>query len=798
MNNAKSFVSFFRFRKNRRHRFVAPLTLICIAIGSPTVLADSRVIEEVLVTANKRVESAQDVPLSISVIGSDFIKESGISDVGEITRYIPNVNFDASLSLYTTVTIRGFGTPPLGIGFEPSIGLVIDDVPFGRSTFTQDAVFDLERLEVLRGPQGTLFGKNTLGGVFNFHTAAPTDEPEGYISYARNEDVTSDSYEMAISGPLIGDRLLGRIAIRLSDGDTLEYNSTRQEQQTQRDEGIRVKLLWDINDVLAAKVNLLQARSRTKGYTQSLYIASERSLRVFREYDPATETDAYDQNTSTDGLTLSDRETDAASMQLIWQTPPFFGLDSTQLTSILAWSQVKTPYALDVDYSPVNLVVFNGPPRGNPYSARSVEFRFDGTASSLFGLGSDVDFVVGLFGQESKVNVFQDIDVDLNGLFAFARAGAIVQNQQLPFDPVLLGLPVDSNGLIVAGERERFIAGTSAETTSYALFSQLNWGVTDRLNLTFGLRYGEDESTGVSFSAVAEGNSFSAGSLQQETFTAPDLKRKETNVSPKFAINYELLQDLNTYFTAVKGFKAGGFDFAPLNPNSLEYAAESAVTYEVGLKSRLLQGSLVLNMAVFDSQVDDLQIRTFNGVTLVTDNAPESESRGAELDFFWLPPLAGLSIAGSVGYLDAIYKNFPDGPPIFTSGQDSGQDLAGKPLPYASQWNATLSPRYEFSLFGIDHLRANIRLNVSYNDGRFLDSDIDPNTYQAGTTRVDMGFGVRSEDAGWSVALHAKNLTQVKDSLLILDQPLLPGNYTIAPMPDQTTYMLSARWDFGG
>ncbi|MFT5576081.1 MAG: iron complex outermembrane receptor protein, partial [Bermanella sp.] len=684
-----------------------PIAAVCVALAAPSVLAEARVIEEVLVTANKRLESAQDVPLSISVINSDFVRESGISDVGEITRYIPNVNFDSSLALYTTVTIRGFGTPPLGIGFEPSIGLVIDDVPFGRSTFTQDAVFDLDRLEVLRGSQGTLFGKNTLGGVFNFHTASPTDEPEGYVSYARKEDVTTESYEMAVSGPLIGDSLLGRIAFRYSDGDTLEYNSTRNEQQTQRDEGVRLKLLWDISDELTAKVNLLRARSQTKGYTQSLYIASERSLQVFREYDPKTETDAFDQNTSTDGLTLSDRETDAASLQLIWQIPPFLGLESTQLTSILAWSQVKTPYALDVDYSPVNLVVFNGPPRGNPYSARSVEFRFDASAGSFLGLGGDVDFVVGLFGQQSKVNVFQDIDVDLNGLVAFGRAGAIVQNQQVPFDPVLLGLPVDTTGLIIAGQRERFISGTSAETDSYALFSQLNWSITERLNLTLGLRYGEDESTGVSYSAVAEGNSFSAGSLQQETYIAPDLQRKESNVSPKVALNYELLSDVNTYVTAVKGFKAGGFDFAPLNPNSLEYAAESAVTYEVGLKSRLLQGSLVLNMAVFDSQVEDLQIRTFNGVTLVTDNAPESESRGAELDFFWLPPLDGVSIAGSVGYLDAIYKEFSDGPPIFTSGQDSGQDLAGKPLPYASQWNATLSPRYEFALFGIDHLRAN-------------------------------------------------------------------------------------------
>ena len=138
------------------------LILTTVGLPSPVLYAAPRVIEEVIVTANKRAESAQDVPLSISVVGADFIEDSGLADVGEITRYIPNVSFDASLALYTSITIRGFGTPPLGVGFEPSIGLVIDDVPYGRSTFAQDAVFDIGRLEVLRGPQGTLFGKNTL------------------------------------------------------------------------------------------------------------------------------------------------------------------------------------------------------------------------------------------------------------------------------------------------------------------------------------------------------------------------------------------------------------------------------------------------------------------------------------------------------------------------------------------------------------------------------------------------------------------------------------------------------------
>ena len=781
-------------RPNFASKALALATGLCIGVSTLSAQAAPRVIEEVLVTANKKTESAQDVPLSISVVDADFVQESGIADVGEITRYIPNVSFDASLALYTSVTIRGFGTPPLGVGFEPSIGLVIDDVPYGRSTFAQDAVFDIARLEVLRGPQGTLFGKNTLGGVLNFHTEAPTVDPEAYIKLSGSGNIDSQGIEGAVSGPIWGESLLARLAFRYNDADTLEYNSTRDEQQTQEDTGVRLKLDWLINDVLTMKFSGLYAESVTRGYTQSLMKASERSLRVFREYDPETEDDAFDQNTSTDGLTISDREVRSANLSLIYSPDSLWGIEAPEVTTILAWSSVITPYALDVDYSPVNLVVFNGPPRGNPYFQRSFETRLSGSVGAPFDWGEGIDFVVGAFAQKSKTNIFQDIDVDLNGLFAFARAGAIVQNMQLPFDPFLFGLPVDTSGLIVGpAARERFISGTSKSTTSFAIFSQMNWLLTEDLTMTLGLRYGEDESEGSSFSQVAAGNSISAGSLNQENYIANGMERKETNVSPKIAFNYRIMPGLNVYANAAKGFKAGGFDPAPLNDNSLEYKAESATTYEVGLKSRLLGGSLTLNIAAFESEVDNLQIRTFSGVTLTTFNSPESVSKGAEMDFFWLPPIDGLSIAGSIGYLDAQYEHFPEGPPLFTPDQAETQDLSGKPLPYAAKWTASLSPRYEWALFDSDVL-ASVRMNVSYSDDRYLDSDIDPNTLQPEVTRIDLGFGLRSEEAGWSANLQVRNFTKEKDSLLILDQPLIPGNYTQTPLPDQTTYQLDLRY----
>jgi iron complex outermembrane receptor protein len=792
-NNAKA-----RFL-SKAIKYFSTSALVATGAGllSSPLHATPRIIEEVIVTANKRAESAQDVPLSISVIGANFIQESGLSDVGEITRYIPNVSFDSSLALYTSITIRGFGTPPLGVGFEPSIGLVIDDVPYGRSTFAQDGVFDIDRLEVLRGPQGTLFGKNTLGGVLNFHTMDPSSEPEGYIKYSHGENIENNRIEGAISGPLLGENFLVRLAFRYNDADTLEYNSTRAEQQTQEDKALRLKLSWFLSDALTVNFTGLYAESLTKGYTQSLYIASERSLRVFREYDPQTEADAYNQNTSTDAPTRSDREVKSASLALIWRPDELMGVIAPELTTIASWSEVITPYSLDVDYSPVPLVAFNEPPDGNPYSAKAIEVRLAGGLNAPFDWGEGMDFVFGVFAQESTIDVFQDIDVSLNGLIAFARAGAIVQNFQFPFDPLIIDPPISLPDLIPGFiDRERYISATKSTTQSLAIFSQFNWILTDRLTATAGLRYGKDESEGSTYSEVAEGNSLSGGSLNQNNFEAPNLSIKESNISPKVAFNYEILPDINVYVNAAKGFKAGGFDPAPLNDNNLTYKGEETVTYEAGVKSRLLGGSLTINMALFDSDVKNLQIRTFTGVTLTTFNAPESSSRGAEMDFFWLPPIDGVSLAGSLAYLDAKYDSFAEGPPLFTPEQNETQDLSGKPLPYAPRWSGSLSPRWEFPIFGSADILASVRMNISYSGERYLDSDIDPNTLQEAITRIDAGLGLRSETKGWSLNFLARNLSQEQDAVLILDQPLIPGNYTKTPHPDQTTYQLDFRVDF--
>ena len=208
---------------------------------------------------------------------------------------------------------------------------------------------------------------------------------------------------------------------------------------------------------------------------------------------------------------------------------------------------------------------------------------------------------------------------------------------------------------------------------------------------------------------------------------------------------------------------------------------------------------MMVNATAFWMQLETLQVRNFTGVTFTTDNADEATSRGFELDFQWLPPLDGLTIGGSVGYIDAEFDRFPNGTAIAGSGADA-QDLSGRELPYTPDLSASLFPAMMFpvlpswgigGVFGVDFL---------YRGGRFLDNDLDPNTFQEATYRVNARLGLLGgggDYGDWRIVFNAQNLTSEKERLLVIDQPLLDGNYVAFPLVDEPTFSVDLVWRFG-
>ncbi|MGH7823059.1 MAG: TonB-dependent receptor, partial [Candidatus Binatia bacterium] len=482
-----------------------------------------------------------------------------------------------------------------------------------------------------------------------------------------------------------------------------------------------------------------------------------------------------------------------------------------------AWSRISNPYAVDPDFSPIHLgrLGSDGP---NRYEQLSLEVRLAGSLSPPLGFGGGVDFVGGLYGDKTDSTIRQLFDVDLNGAVPYLAAGAESEPSDagaiVPAPPEVLEALDDlfgSNSLpdVLTGPAggvvaldplppavatEHLLSQTVHHSFSIAGFLQGTWHVRERWDFTLGARLGFDEQRASIFSRH-DGIGIGSALADQEDF-AVRLDLEEIDFSPKVALAYHWADEITTFATAARGFKAGGFDNAPLNDDHLKYEAETGTSFEIGLKSRLLDGALMLNATAFYALLEDLQIRNFTGVTFTTDNADRASSKGFELDFQWLPPLESLDVAGSLGLLDAEFDRFPNGTPIAGSDEDT-QDLSGRPLPYTPDLSASLRPSIALPLVRALGLGASFGVDFLFRSGRFLDSDIDPNTFQDATAKLNVRLGVLPESRRWSLTFHGRNLTGVKERLLIIDQPLLNGNYIAFPLVDEPTFMVDFRYSFG-
>ena len=791
-----------------------------------TPRANARVVEEIVVTAQKTEQGLRDVPISVSAIGGEQVAESAITDPGELVQYTPNVKFSSGWAAVTSITIRGFGSPPFARGIEPSVGLVIDDVFYGRSTFTADGIFDLERLEVLRGPQGTLFGKNTVAGLLNFTTAEPLMEEmvQSLTGGISNDDGLR--VEGAISMPFIPGELAGRLSLRARRQDAGIYNSTRDEQLDSRDLAGRFKLRWLLNDQLTAELVMFAADAETSGIAMQLQDATDRALSVSREYDPATEDDAFDGNVSTNAESFSARDTRSISLKLSADFDRLWFFDQPTVTGIINHATVEGPFLFDTDYLPIpfNSLATDGPER---YRQQTLELRFLGNTPGLFGFGSSMDWIGGLFYFGSEFKVSQFAIQRRSALVDFVRAGGAGLVPAGAPDAAIsnaltgLGLPVGLVNQLIAGvagpaDEELVVNVVDSESESYAAFLQTTWFLSDRLSAVLGLRLGLEEKSAFQ-SSQANGvlGPIFAGQRNFENTG----QRRETEFTPKIALSYDLADEITLFGNVTQGFKSGGFSGPLVAPTNLEFEPETALSSELGVKSRLLGGSLALNATVFGVKFDDLQLNLFDGVNVATINAAAATAYGMELDFQWLPRLEFLSLAGSLGYTNVSYDSFPCGPAqvgqegheVEACGESDGpafppdrraiqpgatQDLSGDPLPFVPRLTGSFTPTVRLPLIPTRGIGALIGIDVIYQGEQWLDADLDPQAFQAATTKLNARLGMAHVDGRWSLVLNAKNLTGEKERAFLLDANQLPNNYATIPTANDPTWSLDLRYTF--
>ncbi|MFT7403695.1 TonB-dependent receptor [Zhongshania sp.] len=703
-------------------------------------------LEEVMVTAQKRSENLQDVPLSVSVMSGDEVREKGLKNLNEVSLYAPNTRITAGGN-GGSVKMRGLGSGN-NSGFEQAVAFVIDGVYYGRINYMRSGLVDLGGIEILRGPQGTLMGKNAIAGAVNMSTQNPHQEWELDLAYGvgdRNRKVTT----AIVNAPLIDDALSLRLVAKTERQEGYYENATLdRDSQGLDSELYRVKIGFDAIENLSVVANYEESSYSIFGASLEMLKATEGTLRINREYEPDFEAEADYRNWgNSDSPSINEIRIGTIKVDYDW--------GDYILTSISGWSDLFNTSTIDADAGPIPFI---SSASDDDYEQYSQEFRITSPADGAF------DYVAGLFlfGTEFE----NDSDLGLNS----SLAPIVLASQRNPN----LVLPGFSNSPTFSRTIDDHSIGVFVqETTSAALFGQMRWRIFDsRMTLMAGLRYSYEEKE-ASMARRFEGNSTFFTSVQGHEEFETDAKRIERDFSPKLSVSYALSDDVNVYTTYAKAFKGGGYNAAANTADEFEFDEEQADTYELGIKGQLLDGMLRLNFATFYTEFTGLQVSSFNGDSFIVKNAANATTQGIELDTTLLAA-AGLIVKFSAGYTDARYDSFTNAScPV---GQNPPCDLSGERLDKAPEWTGTLGFNYNLPLGDLP-IEFMLGADATYQSSQFTAGDNDPESIEPKYVKYNARLGIQASNGSWQLLLDGKNLSDEKTLISTADVPVQPGSY---------------------
>ncbi len=756
-------------------------------VVEPTPVAEpltSRELPTIYVTARKVREALDDVPGSVSTLSGQFMRDSGSTGLQQMQNYASNIQLrltPATSNFY----IRGFGTDSSNAGFEPSVASVVDGIYYGRSNFLAVFFNDLDRLEVLRGPQGTLFGKNSSAGVLNIVTAPPIFAFESVL------EMLVDSTGQRVIKPVVNLPVAENLAVRLSANYTDDPGRLMNTALDRREGGpeqatVRVRVRWYPEGDATFDLGAFYSHQEYNNDLFQLSAVGPNMLALMRTYDAQVETDTdnFRGSSNVDGKGV----VDFSGANLTWAQDlgNFAGFETLTLSSISGYAEAITQRRdFDADFSPIP-AIRDSLVSPSPYRQVSQELRFSGTRDDLLGLGGTFEFVVGGYYFRSTLFASDIFELEDLGATTAYLIAANADSGRIPgglLGSVLGGTaePITTLAELLAplldptlGPEQSAIVTLRQRTDANAAYGQAEWIVWGDVALIGGLRVGEEEKTG-------RATSFSSSRVlplfaDQENHNTK-LRRYEREVSPKAGLKWQPSRDLNLFATWSQGFKSGGYNALPLNDDNLEFEPEKASSIEAGIKARVLHGALSIAATLFDTHFKDLQVSTFRGGGFFILNAATAQSRGLELDLHWLPPIDGAALRASLGYVDGRFLKYPDAPaPADSSTNPPLQSLNGRRLPITPKVSATVIPSWTVP---VKVLGGSINLGAEYiyKSNRYLDVDLDRRTLQAATHEFGLRTTFAGGTGGWQLTLNAKNLTDETTLDQILDQPLAPGNF---------------------
>ena len=775
------------------------LCSLCIAgsLAITSQFAFAATLEEVIVTAQKREQSLSDVPIAIRAFSGNFVFENNIFELSEITERVPNVQHSES-PFQPIVAVRGLGASGGNRGFESQVVLFSDGIYGGRPTQFVAPMFDVERVEVVKGPQTVLFGKNATGGVISVVSARPGDEFEGYVSGGYEAEYDGYLVEGVMSGPL-SDELGARVAVRYKeDGGYLKNTRFNRDEPFTDNLALRGVMTWEPNDAMNVVAKLEYTEMDGGGRTGQLVCGVEG-------------TDYVD--TGPLGLGGAEcildnrRSTGAQSGPLALNAdfPQVKSLDTMNAALNIDWDVGDHVLTLVGGYSRFDNSEqsYDSPDRssigfidssldGGKFEQYSVEARI---ASPTEG---QLEYILGAFYLESDEQMSQDL-----GLVAPPRP------------------PVLPRGGVM-----RKIFDIDQEVQTWSLFGSVTVNMAERLSATAQLRYSEEDkdySTHIYQLVSPIGLDPSLRAVFMNVYsprdmlpppTEFDLGRSEEDVDYAFNLQWDMTDNIMAYLSYSKGSKAGGYSFFPITldfrqlpADEIQYEDEEGHSVEGGIKATLLDNRAQFNLSVFRTEYDDMQQITFdpNIGGFAIANA-DVISVGAELDGQFVIS-EQIRVGGSLGYLDAEFDNFMGADcaaPPHTGNciPGVGQTLDGDPLPFAPDWTAHLFADFSMPI-GSDY-RLKLHVDGNFTDDILFQVDQDPLDTQDSYWIWNGRLALQPVSERWELSLQAKNLgdedrivTYSADASLPLPPPVAQrtGAHGYSLRPGRQLY-LQARLNF--
>jgi iron complex outermembrane recepter protein len=749
-------------------------------------LVPERVTEGVTVTARRVEEAEQEVPIPVSVLSADVVAEVGAFNVNRLKEQIPTVQFYSTNPRNSAVNIRGLGAP-FGLtndGIEPGVGMYIDGVFAARPAAATLDFLDVERIEVLRGPQGTLFGKNTTAGAINVTTRKP--------SFARESDFELNYGNFAfvqakgsISGP-ISSKVAGRFSFSGTQRDGVLLNTaTNQELNNLDNIGVRGQLLIVPSERTAVTVAIDHSRQRPDGYTQvvagvapTLRAANRQWAQIAADlnYTPPSY-NAFDRLTDVDSAMRSYQDLGGASVTVDRK------LAKGLLTSVSSWKYWNWRPSNDRDFIGLPVTTISAAPSDQRQWTQEV--RYAGV------LAPNLNIVTGVFAFKQSI--------DSQPSFRQEQGSAAARLLLAP------NANAATPGLLDGYGYDQFLA---FDSVSAAAFGQLEWAVTDRLRVLPGLRFNYDQKQ-VDFDQQIYGGLQTTNPALialQRSILAPQAYTTDvddTNLSGQLTVAYRLAERVNVFATYAQSFKSVGLNLNGVPTDANDQPVLSGATVkpedvdhvEVGLKTTPLRG-VTANLTVYNTQVRDFQAQVVNaGVGVLRGylaNAEKVRVRGIELD---ATARAGdrVSFYGAAAYTDGKYISFPDAPPpLEDTGGPQVKDISGSVLPGISKYAASIGGEYAqpTNLLGRSGQFFG-GIDASYRSDFSSSSTASQYLIVEGYSLLNTRVGFRWAD-GWSLSVWSRNLLD-KDYFELLTA--VPGNtgLIVGQPGDQRTFGVTLR-----